>query len=343
MKTIIEFKIYNEFDEHLLNEWQKLSALLKGNYNLSPEWCAIWFKHFGSKDKKLFIYTSWENDELKLVAPFYLKNKTLYLIGSNPNFYDEFNILSTSNQYTAKLAIDILDKKLKVNFVHVNSDNPFIKFFLRELENRKIFSKKIYSYTLKPQTDSNFKFEKSFSHRIKRKITSSNNKYNQKLNFEFETSKDSGFFEKMLILHKKKWALFRSKEKELFIKDLYYNTDLLLLSKLSHENTKNPISFQLAYKYFDKISITASAFDSEYEVISPSLLIHYHFFNEAFKKDYSFIDFGIGSFSYKYNFTNSESLNLSLKTDSSILRKNYFIYSTLKNFKSKFLHFLRKK
>lgn len=342
MKTTKNLKIYNEFDENLLIEWNKLFAALKGNYNLSPEWCSIWFKHFGKKDKKLFIYTVWEYDELKLVAPFYINGNTIYLVGSNPDFYDEFNILAASTHYLKDVAADILDKELKVDFRLVNSENDFIKFFLREVDNNKKFSKKIYFSTLKPKANSDFKFEKSFSNRIKRKITSSNNKYNQKLNFEFETSKDSGFFDEMLFWHKKRWSLFQSKEKELFIKDLYYNTDLLLLSRLSHENTENTISFQLSYKYFDKISIMASAFDPVFEIISPSLLIHYHFFNKAFEKEYPHIDFGVGAYPYKYNFTNSDSLILSIKTDSSILRQNDFIFSTLKSIKTKVESILQK-
>ena len=336
MKDTTILKIYNEFDENLLTEWQKLFELLKGAYNLSPEWCSIWFKYFGDKNKKLFIYTVWEDDKLKLVAPFYLNGKVLCLIGSKPDFYDEFNILSTSINYINDLVEDILNKELKVDFRFVNPESDFIKVFLREIENNKKFSKKIYSSTLKPKADSDFKFEKSFSYRIKRKITSSNNKYNQKLNFEYETSKNSGFFEKMLSCHKKRWSLFRSKEKELFIKDLYYNTDLLLLSRLSHENTQNSISFQLSYKYFDKISIMASAFDPSFEIISPSLLIHYHFFNKAFEKNCSLIDFGVGAYSYKYNFINSESIVLCIKTNTPLLKKYDFIYHSLKELKSKF-------
>ena len=334
MKNTTNLKIYSEFDEYLLNEWQKLFELLKASYNLNPEWCSIWFKHFGDKSKKLFIYTLWEDDELKLLAPFYLKDKVLHLIGSKPDFYDEFNILSTSVQYTEEVVNDILDKKLKVDFIHVNAESDFIKFFLRKIENNNKFSKKIYYSTLKPQADSDFKFEKSFAYRIKRKITSSNNKFNQKLNFEFEASKDSGFFEEMLFWHKKKWTLFQSKEKELFIKDIYYNTDLLLVSRLSHENSESSISFQLSYKYFDRISIMASTFDPSFEIISPSLLIHYHFFNEAFEKGYNLIDFGVGAYSYKYNFMNSESINLSIKTDTPFLKKYDFIYVALKDLKS---------
>ena len=335
-----DFIIYNEFDEQLLKEWQKLFEFLKGNYNLSPDWCFIWFKHFGKKNKKLFIYTIWEENELKLVAPFYLKNKVLHLIGSKPDFYDEFNILSTSGIYTKNLAAEIFNKKLKVDFRLVNSENDFIKFFFSEIENNKKFSKKIYYSTLKLQADSDFKFEKSFSHRIKRKITSSDNKYNKKLVFEFENEKNPGVFEEMLFWHKKRWNLFKSKQNELFIKDLYYNTDLLFLSKLSHENTENTVSYQLTYKNFDRLSISASIYNPDFEIISPSLLIHYYFFNEGFKRGYSIIDFGVGAYSYKNNFSNSEAVILSIRTNSSILRQNDFILSALKKLKFKFESFI---
>jgi len=337
MKKISDFKIYNEFDEHLMKEWQKLWNLLKGNYNLSPEWCSIWFKYFGNKNKKLFIYTAWENDELKLVAPFYLKDKVLYLIGSKPDFHDEFDILSTSSQYTQKLVEDILDKELKVDFRLVNSENDFIKYFLREIENNKNFSKKIYYSTLKLQANSSFEFKKSFCQLIKKRTKRSINEHNQKLSFEYETSKDSDFFEEMLFLHKKRWPLFKSKEKELFIKDIYYNTDLLLLSRLSDENTGNSISFQLSYKYFDRLLASTLVFNPAFKTISPSLILFYNFINEGFKRNYSVIDLGVGAMRYKYDLSNSQSIILSLETDSSILRKNDFIYSTLKGLKATFV------
>ena len=248
MKNTTTLKIYNEFDEHFVNEWQKLYVVLKGNYNLSSEWCSIWFKHFKKKDKKLFIYTIWEKGQLKLVAPFYLKSQVLYLIGSKPDFYDEFNILSTSDDYKEEVVNDIFSKKLKVDFRIVNPENNFIKIFLRKLENEKEFSRKIYYSTIKTRADSNFEFSKSFSKDIRSKITKFKNKYKQKPFFEFEIDKKVGFLEEMLGFHKKRWSLFRSKDNELFIKDVYYNTDLLLLSRLSHENTEKLVEDRVKVK-----------------------------------------------------------------------------------------------
>ncbi len=325
--------IYDKFDENLLSEWHKLFTLLKGDYNLSPEWCLIWYKHFGNKNRKLYIYTIWEENELKALAPFYLTGKELNIIGTKPGFYDEFDILTSSAQNTKDIIADIINKQLKVDLRLVNPESDFIKFLFRQVENSRLFSKKIYFSSLKFHADKNFKFDKSFTHRIKRKITSSNNKFNQKLNFEFEVEKNSGYFEEMLAQHKKRWTVFHAKENELFIKDIYFNTDLLLLSRLSYEETNTSISFQLSYKSFDRITITASSYDPAFEVISPSLLIHYHFFNEGFKRNFSVIDFGIGAHSYKHNFANSESIIMSMKTDSSFLRKYEFLYTPLKELK----------
>jgi len=328
-------KIYNEFNENLVDKWQKLFTELKGDYNLSPDWCFIWFKHFGNKNRKLFIYTVWEEDELKAVAPFYLSGKELNPIGTKPGFYDEFNLLSFSETYTKEIVTDIINKQLKTDLRLVNPESDFIKLLFREVENKRLFTKKIYFGSLKFKADTDFAFDKSFAHRIKRKITSSNNKFKEKLNFEFETDKNSGHFEEMLFWHKKKWTVFRKKENEYFIKDMFYNTDLLFLSRLSHENSNNSISFQLSYRSFDKITITASSYNPVYEVVSPSLLIHYNFFNEGFKKGYSYIDFGIGAHAYKYNFANSASVIMSLKTSLSFLKKYDFLYLPLKELKLK--------
>ncbi len=43
------FRVFKTFDDlNLINGWKALYN--KGaNYNLSYEWCKIWFKHFGMK------------------------------------------------------------------------------------------------------------------------------------------------------------------------------------------------------------------------------------------------------------------------------------------------------
>jgi hypothetical protein len=137
IKILNEFKVFYDFnDENLIKNWKTLYN--KGaNYNLSYEWCNIWFKHF-VKRKKPYIITLWKNNELKLLAPFYIKNGRLTLIGTKPDLYDEFNILYETIEYIDELINYIQNNKLEINFKYINSESEIGKIIIKRFSQRGI-------------------------------------------------------------------------------------------------------------------------------------------------------------------------------------------------------------
>src|ERR1035437_3420633 len=100
-KNLSGIKVYTEFDSFLVKSWKDLYN--KGaNYNLSYEWCSLWFKYFNKK-KELYIITYCEDGALKMLAPFYKRKNTVSLIGTKPDLYDEFGIIYESEKYISKL------------------------------------------------------------------------------------------------------------------------------------------------------------------------------------------------------------------------------------------------
>ena len=149
----IVFKIYNEFSEDkFFSEWEELYQ--KGYaYNLSPDWCKLWFKTFG-EGKKLYIIAIYnKHDALKLVAPMYLKNNILSFIGTRPILFDECSVISETREHIEVLLAYIFENKFDINFEHVNTKSDFACVLTRFLCAKKIkhFStvsetKKIISY-----------------------------------------------------------------------------------------------------------------------------------------------------------------------------------------------------
>ena len=118
------FKIFYDFSD-IKPYWDELYAK-GGNYNLSYNWCYIWYKNF-SKSKRPYIITFWQNKKLVLLAPFYLKNNRLSLIGTKPDMYDEFGILCDDVKIIDRLIDYILGQSLEMNFKHVNAESVFAK------------------------------------------------------------------------------------------------------------------------------------------------------------------------------------------------------------------------
>jgi len=71
-------KIFTNIDDSLRDDWKRL-YLAGANYNLSPEWCDLWVKWFLTREKKLYIITFWKNNELQLLAPFYIALSDFHL------------------------------------------------------------------------------------------------------------------------------------------------------------------------------------------------------------------------------------------------------------------------
>lgn len=131
-------KIYDEFETGLVKCWKELYN--KGaNYNLSYEWCYVWAKYFIKKNRRLYIITLWKNETLKLLAPFYISDNRLFLIGTEPDLYDEFNVLYEEDKYIDELLKYIEDNRLEATFNYLNTQSVFAKNFMRQTFQKNLY------------------------------------------------------------------------------------------------------------------------------------------------------------------------------------------------------------
>ena len=138
----IVIKTFDTFDDELVEKWQALYE--KGAiYNLSPDWCKLWFENF-SEGKKLHIIAIYDKrDNLQLVAPFYLKKNILALIGTRHVFYDECNIIYVDREHMVVLLDYIFEQKWDLNLTHVNAQSDFAKTLQRYLWMEKLVFDKL--------------------------------------------------------------------------------------------------------------------------------------------------------------------------------------------------------
>lgn len=304
-KVLSGIKVYNEFTPFLIENWQSLYK--KGaNYNLSYEWCSLWFKYF-NKGKELFVITYWEEGNLKLLAPFYKKRNTISLIGAKPDLYDEFNIIYESEKYIIKLLDYIKSSGIQVNFRHVNLETPFAKRLIKWFTHSGIGHKSNVTET-KPCIVGEFKPSKNLKHDVKKCTNNAGNFYNSELEFIFNVDRNEKTIKEFIELHKKRWdggMLVKKANVDKFIEDIFLNTDLITLSCLKLTKENKAIAYLMGY--IDSSNIfwsSMSAYNFDYKKISPGKVLLYRLIEESYKKGIVKFDFGRGSEGYKTWFAN---------------------------------------
>jgi hypothetical protein len=308
-------KIYIEFNDELIKIWQDFYNTGAG-YNLSPEWCRLWFKYF-KKKRRLFIITIWEDSELKLLAPFYIYKGRLSLIGTKPDMYDECNILYSSSSYINKLFDYIINNKLEINFKHVNSESEFGKILLKYLSGKSI--KYISSVTeLKPYLNKPFAPKRKLKDDIKRCKNNAVKLYGEELSFEYNVENRKEFVQEFLNLHKKRWnggMLVKKANLEQFIEDMLVNTNLITFSRLSLTNQNKSVAFHSGYMDSNKTFWSGMpVYDTDYKAISPGKILLNDLITETFNNDIEKFDFGRGSEAYKSWFAKDESILFNIET-----------------------------
>jgi len=330
------FKVFNTFaDEILVQNWKNLYN--KGaNYNLSCDWCRIWFKHFG-KNKKLYIITLWKNNELKLLAPFYVRGGRLTLIGTKPDLYDEFNILYEKSEYIDEF-IDYLQKnKLDINFRYVNSESEFGKIIVKRFSQRGI---RQVSHVLETKP---VLIKEKFSFKRKQKDDNTRCKNNavklfdEALKFEYQAERKKEYVDEFIDFHKARWGggLFDRKPKVAdFMQDLILNTDFSILSRLSLEKSDKTVAYHFGFvDSAKKFWSSMPTYDINYKQISPGKVLLFDLISQTLSGDIEKFDFGRGSEPYKNWFCNYEEILFNIttfQTKKNIMKIRNFINKILR-------------
>lgn len=311
------FKVFHNFyDENLINSWNILYNE-GANYNLSPDWCRIWFKYFG-KNQQLHIVTVWKNNKLRLLAPLYLKGGRLNLIGTKPDLFDEFNILYEKPQLIDEFIEYIQNNSLDVNFRYVNCESEFGKILIKRfsqkgikqvsqvLETKPVIIKEKFSFKRK-QKDDNVRCKNNTA-----KL------FDENLKFEFQTEKTPEYVQQFIEFHKARWSggMFVKKAKLTdFIEDLILNTDFTVLSRLYLEKSNKTIAFHLGFMDSSKkFWSSMPAYDINYRQISPGKVLLYDLISYVFENNFIKFDFGRGSEPYKNWFCNYEEILFNIST-----------------------------
>jgi len=331
-----EIKVYSEFNSELVKNWQDLYNL-GGNYNLSPDWCNLWFKYF-KRDRNLYIITIQEDNNLKLIAPFYIYRNRLSLIGTKPDMYDEFNILYSDIKYIDKLLEFIEQQKLEINFKHVNSESEFGKQLIKNFSGKSI--RYISHVTeLKPFLNRPFEPKRKLKDDLKRCKNNAVKLYSEELCFEYNLEDRKSYIKEFLDLHKKRWnggMLVKKANLELFINDLLMKTDLTTFSRLFLPNLNKTVAYH--FGYIDSNNTFWSSmpvYNTDYKPISPGKILLNELIIKAFSKNIEKFDFGRGSEPYKNWFSSSASVLFNIETFNNniyVIKIRNLLYKILKKF-----------
>jgi len=339
----MEFKVYKEFNSELQQIWTNFYSQIGATYSLSYEWCTAWFRHFG-EEKELFIITGWEDNDLKFIAPFYInykKSSKLFLLGTDPDFLDEFDILYKHQSYLLELINFIFEHNFEIDIKFISSEHSFFKYLVRRNEQEKLYDIKVHPYTLKPLVFKQRILEENPERKfkeLKRKNRIARNEFNDEITYEFNPEKSDRTFDEFLSLHQQKWEALKSKPKSDFLRDLYLNYDFVTISRLFLKNKNITLAYDFKFTPSNKVLYyNICAFNHDYSALSPgSCIFCYELMSDLFKA-IKYIDFGNGVFDYKYRFANHEKLILNMQVNLSWKRYKK-IYYPLKKIKQRIQH-----
>lgn len=322
----IVIKTFDTFDKELVEKWQELydrGAI----YNLSPDWCKLWFENF-SEGKKLYIIAIYDKrDNLQLVAPFYLKKNILALIGTRPVFYDECNILSVDREHMVVLLDYIFEQKLDLNLTHVNAQSDFAKTLQRYLCENKIRYNAKLSET-KQIINKEFAPKHGELKNINRQKRYVENNMQDNFVFEYDIAKTQKNIDELVKLHKARWGggMLANDSNRKFFENLFLKFPQVKLSRLSLANENKTTAFELGIidsngKYW----FLMSAYDYAYNKISPGKVLMYELTKHLLENGVEILDLGRGCESYKGGYSNEENILIHFNTYNSTFLSQLYI------------------
>jgi len=314
-KNNINIEIYNDLENVILmRHWEYL--YIKGsNYNLSYLWCKLWLKYFKKKNQKIFIFTIWNDDNLVFLAPLYKSNNNLYLIGSNPDLFDSFDLLYTDVKYIKQFYNFIFKNNYNIDFRYLDANSVVSKVLIKYLYQNDLEYESTIIDTKPIVNLDNLKIKTKEKSDVKRCKNRAVKYFNAELKFEMSVDKNINVLDEFISIHKKRWegGPFINIEKfDLFIKEIS-KTDLVILSKLSMK--EKTLAYHLAYKdSFGVVNSAIPSYSNEYDDISPGKVLLYEILNDCKEKGMNMFDFGRGAEEYKYWFANQSSILFHIKT-----------------------------
>jgi len=312
-----KIRLYTSFEPELEKIWKDFYQKYGGRYNSSFEWCYIWFKYFG-EGKKLNIITITANNSLHVIAPFYIKKNTLYLIGSVPELYDEFYILHNETSYLETLINYIIENNFLIDFKNINSNALFSKILFRKLEQTKDYSMIIYNFGPKLSTTPEVNFRSNIRSDVSRRKTKLKKAIGEESKIDYDLEKKAEFIDEMIKFHKIRWnggQFCTIANYEKFLKELYFDSDMTVLCRMYLPSTNTTLAYQFAYiDSTGKVLTYINVFQKDFADYSPSKVLSYEFLKEFLRRGYNNIDMGRGSEDYKYAFSNEYTTLYNLKT-----------------------------
>lgn len=156
---------------------------------------------------------------------------------------------------------------------------------------------------------------KKFRHEIRRRENVAYRLYKDNLIFEYNTDKDTRFFREALAFHRKKWQKDLYTDVDKFLEELFLNTDMVLLSRLSLSKDDRTVAYDFSYMDSNKVVwLSISSYDLDYRDISPGKVLLYMLINKSFENKFKKFDFGRGAEGYKYLYSNYDEILINIST-----------------------------
>ncbi|MFA6988699.1 MAG: GNAT family N-acetyltransferase [Candidatus Gastranaerophilaceae bacterium] len=334
------FEIFHDFSDDLKPHWDNLYKK-GGHYNLSFNWCQIWYKNF-PKNKKPYIITFWQDKELLMLAPFYLKNNRLSLIGTKPDMYDEFGILCNDVKIMDKLTNYILQQGFEMNFKHINAESILAKKIINKIAAYGIAKNSGVSETELVLTES-FSTERIVKSDIRRCKKHLFDDLKAEYIFEFAAEKNEKIIDELIKFHKFRWnggMLEKKAGLENFVREITLNNDDLIISRLSISTTNETAAYCIGYiNKKDESSTTYNAsiatYNANFKKYAPGKILYFELITSAFQKGITKFGFGRGSEPYKRNFASDEQILFNLET-----YNNSKIFTKVKKLNDKLLRLI---
>lgn len=308
-------EIYNNIDDKLYEEWESLYKLGAG-YNLSPAWCRAWLKYFG-KPENTKIIAIWEHNELKLLAPFYIRKNRLVLIGTKPDLYDEFNILYREKKYIDKLIKYILGKGFQLNFRHLDSESEFSKELVKYISGNSVNQHSHVDET-KLFVKDEFTPPGSFRTDVRRCRRNLLKDKNEEYVFEFRAEKSDALVNDFIKLHTQRWGgglLENNSAITDFLREILKD-DLTVLSRLYMKNSGETAAICVGYLDSNsKYTYSMTTYNRAYNKYSPGKVFINDLINAVFENGIKYFDMGRGSEAYKGWVANGQSILFSINTN----------------------------
>ncbi|EKE02067.1 MAG: hypothetical protein ACD_20C00429G0004 [uncultured bacterium] len=351
----MKIRVVREENEFLAlkSDWDRLANELVAVTKF--DWAYKWWNHFKGKNE-LNILVAETDGRIIGIAPLYIENtkalkfipfrKLRFLGGDLTDFVD----FLVEQRYQRELIFrHLLDYALNgldydfVDFGQINSDYP--NFDLWQIYAECTSSKfNIHRENHKIKL-SDFGSYEAYMHQL-----SKNNKRNMRyrinkivkdrINLEYVfksniTEEDIEIISKINLkrqkfLHEKgdqkRFCYFLNQQKLKFIKDYFCsnNLDTKMLAYIKFNDVI--VAYDLILLSENTFSLWNGAFDSDYEIYSPSKFLLTELIRYAFEREYEYFDFMRGSDSYKLKWTNRRAFNYSFEHKKSLKSKQVFSY-----------------